>query len=119
MSSSGLVRWARERRFHCIRPATAAKLVEHGAVLVDVRTAEEWRKCHIPDARHVTFDARGGMPADLPPDRPLVLVSCVGRRAKRAAAVLAEHRRDVWNITGGLRAWQRAGLPIERPGTVS
>jgi 3-mercaptopyruvate sulfurtransferase SseA len=51
----------------------------------------------------------------LPAGRRLVLTSCDGTLARYAAADLADLTdRPAAVLAGGTRAWQAAGLPIER-----
>ena len=48
-------------------------------------------------------------------DRP-VIVYCEGgeRSSKAVAALKRQGFARVVNLTGGLRAWQQAGLPVEK-----
>ena len=54
------------------------------------------------------------------PQRTVITVCRSGHRS--AAAILARQGRDVINLSGGMRAWARAGLPVVaaggRPGRV-
>ena len=53
---------------------------------------------------------------DLPPNRTVVTVCRSGARSARAAALLAREGREVVNLSGGMRAWARAGLPVVASG---
>ena len=99
-------------KYHCVFPDVALKLVEYGATLVDVRDSPDWRTGHVPLARHIPFDELPQRLEELPDRRPVIFVSGSGRRAKRAAAYLAGQGHNASNITGGMRAWTRAGLPV-------
>jgi rhodanese-related sulfurtransferase len=99
-------------KYHCVFPATASRLVEHGAVLVDVREADEWHAGHAPRARHIPLGQLRQRLDELPEQRPVILVSRSGRRARRAAAFLADRGHRASNLTGGMRAWAREGLPV-------
>lgn len=109
--------------YRSVFPDTAAKLVEHGAVLVDVRDEHEWAAGHPPRARNIPVAQLPARLAELPGERPVIAVSKSGRRAKQAATVLAEQGIDASHLTGGLVAWLRAGLPLVayggRRGTLS
>ena len=99
-------------KYHCVFPDVALKLVEYGATLVDVRDSSDWRAGHVPLARHIPFDELPQRLTELPDQRPVIFVSGSGRRAKRAAAYLAGQGHNASNITGGMRAWAWAGLPV-------
>jgi len=91
----------------------AERLVrEQGAVLVDVREGFEWRRGHAPGARHIPLGKVKAHLAELPRDRPVVLMCALGARSAMAARTLAENGfADVHNLEGGFRAWRKAGLP--------
>lgn len=111
-----------KRPFARVTPAQAAELLESGAVLVDVREPHEWQAGHAPKARHIPLGQLERRLGELPPGRPLVTVCRSGARSSRAAALLAGQGRAVSNVSGGMHAWSRAGLPVVgrggRPGAV-
>ena len=58
------------------------------------------------------FQARIG---ELPADRPLMIVCHTGSRSAAVTGFLMRTgRTDVVNVTGGMDAWERAGLPVRR-----
>ncbi len=102
-----------------ISPANARKLIEkEHATVLDTRTDAEFAVSRIAGARHVRFGAWQAvfgprLPPDLPRDRPIVVYCAVGWRSGKVAAMLAAtgHKR-IFNLVGGIIAWQRAGLPL-------
>lgn len=97
--------------------ATSAALADDaaGAVLVDVREPHEWRAGRARGARHVPL---GQLPDELdrlPRTAPIYLICRSGNRSHTAAAYLkrAGFERPI-NVRGGMLAWERAGLPVER-----
>ena len=50
----------------------------------------------------------------LPADRPILTVCRSGRRSAEACRILRQAGRDAVNLAGGLIAWNRAALPVER-----
>ena len=99
-----------------VGPAHARDLQAQGAILLDVREDTEWRAGHAPKARHIPL---GRLPArlrDVPANRTVITVCRSGRRSARAAALLARDGRHVVNLTGGMHAWARAGLPLVASG---
>lgn len=84
-------------------------------VLVDVREPVEFMEVRAPDVLHIPMSAFAGRVAELPTDRPLLLICHLGGRSAAAAGFLMRAgRTDVTNVTGGMDAWERAGLPVNR-----
>jgi rhodanese-related sulfurtransferase len=83
-----------------------------GAVILDVRSAEEFARGHVPGALNIDIDAPGfaSRVSDLDKSKP-VLVNChAGSRGAIAAAELAKLGfKTVCNLEGGLAAWEKAG----------
>ena len=86
-----------------------------GGILVDVREPEEWATGHVPNARHIPLRDLPARLETLPRSTPLYLICRSGARSHRAAAYLkqAGFERPI-NVRGGMLAWERAGLPVER-----
>lgn len=105
-----------------VGPQQAQELQGKGAILLDVREDAEWQAGHAPKARHIPLSRLAGRMRDVPANRTVVTVCRSGARSSRAAALLAREGRDVVNLTGGMHAWARAGLPVVasggRPGRV-
>ncbi|MCA9972403.1 MAG: STAS domain-containing protein [Anaerolineales bacterium] len=80
-------------------------------LVLDVREPREFRQGHIPDAELLPLPRLMAANADLPADRPIVLVCRGGRRSRRAAYVLQRSgRSNVAALRGGMLAWEAAGL---------
>lgn len=97
-----------------ISPERAAELVRAGAVLVDVRDADEHARERIPGARH---HALTSIDRDSPArsgDDVLIFHCRSGARTMGNAARLAAAAEDceVYILDGGLEAWKKAGLPV-------
>jgi rhodanese-related sulfurtransferase len=104
------------KRYDGISPTEAQQRVAEGAVLLDVREADEWRAGHVQGARHIPLGQLPQRASGLPLGRPVITVCRSGARSARAAGLLAGRGVAVSNLTGGLRAWQQAGLPVVGPG---
>ncbi|MFZ0547121.1 MAG: rhodanese-like domain-containing protein [Candidatus Promineifilaceae bacterium] len=90
-------------------------ILNHEAILLDVRAEEEWRAGHIPGAHHVMLGYLPEHAAEFINDKPIVVQCDSGGRSTIGASVLqASGAVRVINMGGGIRAWSRAGLPIER-----
>lgn len=98
-------------------PAEAVKLINAGALVVDVRPAAAFQKGHIIGARNVPMGELGSRVADLEDhrDRPVLVCCDTGMTTPKAASILrkASFSRVV-NLKGGLAAWERESLPLER-----
>ncbi|MFF5158388.1 rhodanese-like domain-containing protein [Streptomyces sp. NPDC000348] len=84
------------------------------AVLLDVREVPEWKAGHAPGAVHLPL-TRLLTGAALPPEargRPVVAVCRSGHRSQQAAKLLASRGVDAVDVTGGMNAWTKAGLPV-------
>jgi hydroxyacylglutathione hydrolase len=86
----------------------------HAPTLLDVREAREWRQGHVGWAAHVfAGDLVSGTATA--PAGPLALMCAGGYRSTVVASALQRAgRRDLWNVTGGMGAWRRGGLPVEK-----
>jgi len=103
-----------------VGPAEAVRLLNQGAVLVDVRSQAEFDGGHILDARHVPQDQVAAQAADaLKRFREKVVITCceTGMRSQAAARVLqSQGFTKVVNLRGGLQAWRTENLPLVKDG---
>jgi rhodanese-related sulfurtransferase len=110
------------RRVSETDPRTAARRLDDGAVLLDVRDGDEWAAGRAPGAVHVPLGMLPRRVGELPRDREVVVVCRSGRRSALATRQLVAAGFDAHNLAGGMRAWARAGLPVVdgrgRPGAV-
>ena len=97
--------------------ARATQLINReDALMIDVREPGEYGAGHILGARNVPL-ARIDAKSDLSKkkDRPLIVYCDTGNRAGKAAAALrGQGYTQVVSLSGGLAAWQQAGLPVEK-----
>lgn len=85
---------------------TAAQLQRAGALLLDVREADEVATCAIAGSQHIPMRQIPENLASLPRDR-LILVQCHhGGRSLRVTQYLrAQGFTQVSNVAGGIDAW--------------
>lgn len=88
---------------------TARELLDDGAVLVDVRSADEWRTGHAPSARHIPLDQLARRTSTLPSSGTVVVMCHSGMRSAQAATMLRRAGIDARSLRGGIVAWRRAG----------
>jgi len=89
------------------------------AVLLDVRESNELAGGKLPNALHIPLSQLKDRVAELAKltSRPVVVYCALGRRARGAAAVLANAGfANIYMLSGGVKAWRDAGLPLEAAG---
>lgn len=89
-------------------------LLAEGAVVVDVRTSEEWAAGHLAAARHIPLGELSVRARELDPQRMFLFVCRSGSRSAVAAQALAPQGFTVANLGGGMKACARSGLPVVR-----
>lgn len=93
----------------------ARAMVDAGdAVLVDVRTRQEWKQGHAPGAMHISLASLENQMRRIPADRTVLAICRSGSRSAQAAASLARAGFDARNVRGGMVAWAPAGLEVAR-----
>jgi DMSO/TMAO reductase YedYZ molybdopterin-dependent catalytic subunit/glyoxylase-like metal-dependent hydrolase (beta-lactamase superfamily II) len=93
----------------------AKAMLEAGAVLLDVREPDEWHAGHAPEAWLVPMGQVRSRRAELPADRPLVVVCRSGGRSAAVTASLRAWGFDACNLAGGMSAWAASGLAVTTP----
>ncbi len=86
-----------------------------GLVVLDVRTPEEFAAGHIAGA--VELDLQGATfesdVAELDPTTPYFVYCQSDNRSGQAVAYMQEHDfKSLYELTGGIAAWETAGLPV-------
>jgi rhodanese-related sulfurtransferase len=101
-----------------VSPQEAVLLFNHeDAMVLDVREQSEWLDGHISKAKHIPLGQLKNRLADLDKfkDKPIVAVCRSGNRSGSACGILKKAGfENVHNLSGGMMAWQQAGLPHEK-----
>lgn len=92
--------------------ATVTRLDE-GAVLLDVREVVEWEAGHVESAVHIPLGELGARHSELTSDALLLVICRSGGRSADATRALRGAGYDAHNVAGGMKAWVKAGQPIE------
>lgn len=97
-----------------ISPARAAELVRAGAVMIDIREADEYARERIPGAQHHALSRIDHNSPVRAGDDVLIFHCRSGARTQGNAARIAAAAPDCesYILEGGLDAWKKAGLPV-------
>jgi|SRR5579864_995756 len=105
-----------EAPFRDLKVDDVKKLIDEGYEVVDVREDWEWKKGHVPGARHVVLASILANPTSHTFRDRTIFVCQVGERSAVASEMaVALGVKDVVNFRGGTKAWRDAGLPVETP----
>ncbi|OWT60146.1 rhodanese family protein [Candidimonas nitroreducens] len=97
-----------------ITPEAAQALLDQGAVLVDIRGADEYARERIGKARHIPMQQLAGGAQRLDGATAVIFHCRSGARTRaNAQALQACAKCDAYMLEGGLDAWKKAGLPLE------
>jgi hydroxyacylglutathione hydrolase len=94
-----------------------ANWMQQGLVhVLDVRDDYEWDEKHIPGAVHCFVGYLEDKLPLLPKDSEIVVHCNVGHRSGVAASILKRNGfTRIHNMLGGISAWEKLGLPLEKP----
>ena len=97
-----------------ISPEAASTLITQGALLVDIRPADEHARLRIAQARHAPMtQLADGAGTQFDGTCAVIFYCRSGARTEMNAPLLQRCvAGDAYVLEGGLDAWQRAGLPV-------
>lgn len=87
-----------------INDRTAMSLIEDGAIIIDVRSSEEYNEGHIANAINIPVDTINTITYD---KDDVIIVYCASgvRSANAAKALVDQGYTNVYNLDGGLINW--------------
>jgi rhodanese-related sulfurtransferase len=85
-------------------------------IILDVRTAEEYRDGHVPGSRNIPLDQLETKADSLKAFQTVYVHCQAGRRASMAQEILVRHGLTnlVCITNSGMGHWIAAGLPVEK-----
>ena len=96
----------------------ATQLINHkNALILDVREQGEYDAGHILNSKLIPVGKLAGRIGELEKyrERPIVVVCRSGQRSASACAYLGKQGfTQAYNLSGGVMAWQKASLPLEK-----
>jgi rhodanese-related sulfurtransferase len=121
IASGAMLLWPLVRRGSggpWVNPSEATHLINREeALVIDVRDPGEYKAGHILGARNlpVARIAEDAASVAKRKDRPLIIYCDGGNRSAKALGALKQQGFSrVVNLSGGIGAWQQAGLPVEK-----
>ncbi|MES1981587.1 MAG: rhodanese-like domain-containing protein [Pseudomonadota bacterium] len=108
----------RLRRIKDVNTVAALQLINHkNALVLDVRDTDEFNAGHILNAKQIPVLKLKERIGELERyrEQPIVVVCRSGNRSATACTVMAARGfKQTYNLSGGMMAWQKAGLPLEK-----
>jgi len=93
------------------------KMNHEDAIVVDVREPAEYGKGRIPNSKHIPLGELQRRLAELEKHKgkPIIVACRSGHRSAGACGILAKNGfENVYNLSGGMIAWEQANLPVEK-----
>lgn len=100
-----------------LSPNDAIRLINKGAQVLDVRSAEQFAQGHLQGARHVSAEAMGETVERLKKNlqKPVLAYCETGTVSARATGVLrGAGFESAFSLRGGLTEWKRENLPLAK-----
>ncbi len=94
------------------------KMPRDGHILIDVREDREWADGHAAGAIHLSKGViERDIESEIPDKSTTMVLYCGGgyRSALTAVELQKMGYTSVISLDGGWRAWNQAGLPVEKP----
>jgi len=108
---------ARAESFAALSPQDAIRLMNRGAVVIDLRPAEQYAAGHLSGARRMDGEQilNAGEMLKKYKQRPLIVYDESGSLGGSAARQLKTLGfTQAFNLRGGLAAWRSDNLPLEK-----
>ncbi|WP_247869493.1 rhodanese-like domain-containing protein [Herbaspirillum sp. ST 5-3] len=106
---------AQGQDMHSIDVKQAQQLKSQGALLLDVREADEYASGHAPGSTLIPVGQLGARLKEIDAfrNKTVVLICRSGRRSAVATEMLRKAGfSDAKNVEGGMIAWEKNGLPL-------
>lgn len=95
------------KSYRTVGVAEARRELAAGALLVDVRSAAEFKSGHAAGAKHIALDTLESKLSTIPAGSSVVTICHTGIRSAVAARTLAKHGFSVSSVRGGMIAWNQ------------
>ena len=113
----GYESWLRARSAGGVTPQQLIQLMNRGALVLDIRTADAYAVGHISGARQMASDqlVKAGDTLKRYKAKPVVIYSDGASIAASAVRqLMAQGFTQVFSLQGGLEAWRAENLPLAK-----
>lgn len=95
-------------------PKAIQLINRENATVLDIRSKDLFSKGHIIDSQQMTAKELQENPKRIErfKTKPLILVCSTGNESQKIAALLIKQGYNVYSLSGGIRAWVDADLPL-------
>lgn len=100
-----------------VSPGEAVRLMNDGALMIDIRSANHFKDGHVSGARNIPGDQIADGAPLLDKIREKVVITCCDTGVTSGAAARKLTRlgfKQVYNLRGGLNAWRGDNLPLAK-----
>jgi len=106
------------QKFSVVTPSGAIQIMnQDGSLLIDVRETKEISEAAIADYKHIPLASFSDKVSELEKykDKDIIVYCRSGHRSASACRTLTNNGfESVYNLKGGIMAWQDAQLPVVR-----
>ena len=96
-----------------VNPSEASRLIQGGAVVIDVRGADEYAREHIREAKNIPLDALSADTLAFVGNQKVIFHCRSGMRTSANAQRLAEAvKAEAFILAGGIDAWKKDQQPV-------
>ncbi len=100
--------------YSCNQPkkeSELSRLIQEGAVLIDVRSSEEFDEGSVPEAINIPIDLLLDNIGKIPTDKHIIVFCKSGNRAGKAKKILEEN--NITDVTNG-GSWQNVQKALDK-----
>ena len=101
-----------------IPPLAPSQLQEklEGVYLLDIRPEKSYEQGHIKGSQNIPTDLISGRFQEIPTDKRIIIITASGNPEWVPAGWFLKSKgyNDVMMLKGGMNAWQKEGLPLEK-----
>jgi rhodanese-related sulfurtransferase len=100
-----------------VSPGEAVRLMNDGALMIDIRSTNQFKDGHVSGARNVPGDQIAEGAATVEKLKGKTVITCCDSGVTSAAAARKLTQlgfTNVYNLRGGLAAWRQDNLPVSK-----
>lgn len=111
-----VIEFLRNRRNNFALPVTQAiQMINHeNAAVFDLRSIDQYRQGHIIDAQSLSDIKMLPKKMEKLKNKPLLLVCANGLDSQNKAIAFRKEGYNVFSLSGGMRAWNDAQMPLSK-----